>query len=276
VSAFPALPAGWLDGLAARLGRPPARPRAPLWWGAHAFGSVEPEWVAALVSAAPPLASLLRPAARGAASGFEIHGADLGAALATLADGMRATGKAHAWRNEQLAVTDEAGAVLATIERAAVRPLGITTHAVHLAGITPDGRHWVQQRAFDKPTDPGLWDTLMGGMVPARDSVEQALARETWEEAGLRIDELRDVRRGGAVVSRGPSAELPGGYVVEKIDWYRALVPAGVVPVNQDGEVAQFRLVPADELLRMLLARQFTLEAAGVLAAAAAADLSGC
>jgi len=26
---------------------------------------------------------------------------------------------------------------------------------------------WVQQRALDKANDPGLWDTLMGGMVSA-------------------------------------------------------------------------------------------------------------
>ena len=72
------------------------------------------------------------------------------------------------------------------MERAVVRPLGITTFAVHLLA-SPDGRHWVQQRSLTKPNDPGLWDTLMGGMIPASDSMAQALERETWEEAGLRL-----------------------------------------------------------------------------------------
>jgi 8-oxo-dGTP pyrophosphatase MutT (NUDIX family) len=268
VNGFPALPAGWLARLAARLDRPPSRPRVPLWWRAHAFGSVEPEWVAGLHAAAPPTASLLRPAARDGGSGFDIAGEDLTASLRLLADAMRDAGRTHAWRDEQLAVTDDTGAMLATIERAAVRPLGIATRAVHLAGVTPDHRHWIQQRAFDKPTDPGLWDTLMGGMVPARDSVQVALARETWEEAGLRIDQLQQLQRGGQVLSRGPSAEVPGGYVIELIDWFQAVVPAGVTPVNQDGEVAQFLCVSPDELARRLAAGDFTLEAAGVFAAA--------
>ncbi|RYY66149.1 MAG: NUDIX domain-containing protein [Comamonadaceae bacterium] len=183
---------------------------------------------------------------------------------------MRAAGHVHAWRDEQLAVRCADGAVLGTIERGAVRPLGIATHAVHLAGLTADGRHWVQQRSLDKATDPGLWDTLMGGMVPASDSLAQALERETWEEAGLRLQQLHDLRPCGRVLSRGPSAEVPGGHVVEVIDCYRAMLPPGVVPVNQDGEVARFRLVDGAELVRMLASDAFTLEAAGVYVAAAA------
>ena len=43
----------------------------------------------------------------------------------------------------------------------------------------------------------------------------------------------------------GPPTRAARGYVVEYIDWYRCVVPEGVVPVNQDGEVAQFRLMDA-------------------------------
>ena len=32
-------------------------------------------------------------------------------------------------------------------------------------------------------------------------------------------------------------------YMVEHIDWYSCCVPAGVVPLNQDGEVQQFQLL---------------------------------
>ena len=45
---------------------------------------------------------------------------------------------------------------------------------VHLVGRHSDGRFWVQQRAHDKPNDPGMWDTLMGGMVSAADSLPTA------------------------------------------------------------------------------------------------------
>ena len=67
MSGFPALPAGWLDGLHARLDRPPALPRVPLWWESREVGSVEPEWVARLLAAAAHLAPVLLPATRGTA-----------------------------------------------------------------------------------------------------------------------------------------------------------------------------------------------------------------
>ena len=137
---------------------------------------------------------------------------------------------------------------------------------MHLAGQSPDGRHWVQQRAFKKSNDPGLWDTLMGGMVSAADTLDTALARETWEEAGLKMSALQNVRYGGRIATRHPSTDGGGsGYLVEDIDWYRCIVPEGVVPVNQDGEVAQFRLMESGELVAALQRGEFTAEAALIL-----------
>ena len=130
---------------------------------------------------------------------------------------------------------------------------------------SPDGRHWVQQRSLTKANDPGLWDTLMGGMIPATDSIAQALERETWEEAGLRLDQLTDLRRGGRISISRPANEEGPGYVVEHIDWYRCIVPEGVVPVNQDGEVAHFALMDGDEVAARLQRDEFTIEAALIL-----------
>jgi len=126
----------------------------------------------------------------------------------------------------------------------------------------------VQQRAFDKPTDPGLWDTLVGGLVPASDTQDEALARESWEEAGLRLAQVRGLHYGGRLLTRRPFRELAHGYVVECIDWYACTLPPDVVPVNQDGEVAAFRCMPAPEVEALLLREAFTLDAALVLAAA--------
>jgi 8-oxo-dGTP pyrophosphatase MutT (NUDIX family) len=259
------LPADWLQRLHGHADRPPARPRLPLQWGADRIGSVEAELVAKLHPASPAVRALL--SIDGAALA-QLSGEDLTATLNVLALALRDAGLAHAWRDEQLAVRSPQGKVLATVERGVVRALGIATHAVHLAGRSPDGRHWVQQRSLTKSTDPGLWDTLMGGMVPASDSLEQALERETWEEAGLRIAQLESLAHGGQVTTRGPSAEHPYGYVVETVDWYRCVVPAGVEPSNQDGEVSQFRQLGPAELRDALLAGEFTTEAALVLAAA--------
>ncbi|HSV47787.1 MAG TPA: NUDIX domain-containing protein [Ramlibacter sp.] len=252
--------ADWLRRLRAGAEVAPLRPRAALWWQAHEIGSVEPG-----MARQTGAGGLWREAAEG----WRIEGGDLTASLEQLAFALRDAGLAHAWRNEQLAVGDAGGGVLGTVERAVVRVLGITTHAVHLAALALDGRHWVQQRALDKPNDPGLWDTLMGGMVPASDSLQQALERETWEEAGLRLAQLRGLQWGGRVSTRRPAGDGQGfGYVVEHIDWYRCELPDGVVPDNQDGEVAQFALLSPQEVVLRLLRDEFTREAALILAQA--------
>lgn len=187
----------------------------------------------------------------------------------------------HFWRNEQLGVVSDQGTLLGSVERGAVRPLGITTRAVHLVGRTADGGMWVQQRAWDKANDPGQWDTLMGGMISFDDTLQLALERETREEAGLQLDQLRElIQRGRVHISRPTDDDdatgAPGsarvttgiGYMVEVIDWFDGVVPDAVMPVNQDGEVAQFQRLDVLELVARLHDNAFTLEASLVLAAA--------
>ena len=246
----------WLARLRERADTPPLRPRDTLRLAqARAeIGSVEPALAQRLADA-----GLLR--SDGAAAWLIDDPAD--AALARIAAWLREAGVASRWRDELLAVTDAAGKVHAAIERAAVRPLGITTHAVHLVGRHADGRWWLQQRALDKATDPGLWDTLMGGLVAGHETLLQTLERETWEEAGLHVAELQQLADRGQLRVRRPVAE---GYMVERIWIWEAVVPAALQPVNQDGEVQRFECVDDTMLREWLVAEAFTLEAALVLA----------
>src|SRR3546814_17525015 len=66
-----------------------------------------------------------------------------------------------------------------------MRPLGLLTRAVHLNAWTPEGRLWITRRALSKSTDPGMWDTLVGGLAGSQEDLEQALLRDCAEEAGL-------------------------------------------------------------------------------------------
>ena len=258
----------WLAKLRAQADQPPLAPRVPLWAGAAMIGSVEPGFLRhALPASAIGPRGWVDAVTRDGASGWVVGG-DVTATLARVADALREAGFVHAWRDEQLAVRDAGGNVIGSVERGVVRQLGIATHAVHLVGRAPDGRHWVQQRSLTKANDPGLWDTLMGGMVPASDTLLRALARETWEEAGLRLEQLQRVTHGGRVTTRRPSGEGSAGYVVEFVDWYQCVVPEGLVPVNQDGEVSQFALVSTAEARSLLQREEFTTEAALVFVAA--------
>jgi 8-oxo-dGTP pyrophosphatase MutT (NUDIX family) len=107
----------------------------------------------------------------------------------------------------------------------------------------------------------------MGGMVSAADSLPQALTRETWEEAGLRVEALANVAHGGQVLFNRPSREGGGaGFMVERIDWFSAQVPQGMEPDNQDGEVECFDLLPLDLVRERVAQGAFTLEAGLVIA----------
>jgi len=262
----------WRAALLARAAQPPLRPRQPLVWGPHVIGSVEPDFFSpVLLGPSAPAHEWLRSEPGDAGLQWLLQG-DPTAALARLAQILAEAGVGRVvqhWRDEQLAVCDAQGRRIATVERGLVRPLGIATRAVHLVGQTLDGRFWVQQRALDKAFDPGLWDTLMGGMVSAADSIDSALRRETWEEAGIDLDAVENLRRGGSVAMHKPSSDgADAGYVVESVDWFHCTVPDSVQPLNQDGEVAQFLLLDRPELLARLQRDEFTTEAALVLLAA--------
>lgn len=258
----------WLTRLRADANQPPLRPRAPLWMGTAQVGSVEPEFIRQIeLQRIPYLHRVLLKVEQNGVVGWQLQG-DPTHSLAHLAQILCDAGLAAAWRDEQLAVADATGQVVGTVERAVVRALGITTHAVHLVGAAPDGRVWVQQRALTKPNDPGLWDTLVGGMVSAADSLDNALERETWEEAGLRLPTLQALRPGGQLTTRRPSTDSGGaGYVVEHIHWYACTVPEFVEPVNQDGEVQGFALLAPALLAQQLEEGVFTDDARLILAA---------
>jgi len=174
---------------------------------------------------------------------------------------------AEQWRDEPLAVFDALGQQIAVVERGVIRALGMASQGVHLVGYTPDQQVWIQQRAMNKANDPGLWDTLMGGMVSAADTIDTALARETLEEAGLGLEQLTNLHRARHFTMRMPASDDQGlGYVIERIDWFEGVVPEDVLPLNRDGEVQQFKRVGKIELRSMLQNNKFTLEAALIFA----------
>jgi 8-oxo-dGTP pyrophosphatase MutT (NUDIX family) len=263
------LPLSWFEQVQASIHQPPSTPRLPLLWASYPIGSVDAAAFAAFV-AQVELSDTLQfgPASSSSLQSWQLLGSPTDALL-RLANAMRQLGYAqvaYLWRNEQLAVRTLDGAQLATVERGAVRALGITTQGVHLHGHTADNCTWIQQRAWDKKTDPGRWDTLMGGMVSAGDSLASALARETMEEAGLGLEQVQSLRHAGHFTMHTPNSPDSGlEYVVERIDWFECWIPDGVTPVNTDGEVQQFKLVSHSELVTMLSNGAFTKEATLIL-----------
>ncbi len=172
---------------------------------------------------------------------------------------LRERGELRGWRDELLAVRAGAGPeYLAVIERAACRPLGITTIAVHLNAWADTDTMFVARRSSHKAIDPGLWDNLVGGMVPAGETIRDALAREALEEAGLDLAGL-ELQPGSKLHVR---RAVPEGYQSEVIRVFDATLPHSVALQNRDGEVAAIERRGIDEVITAIERDEFTLEAA--------------
>ena len=200
-------------------------------------------------------------------------GAELNALLATVAITLRQAGCAPGWRNELLDVWPEQAAdpvrplsskPLGAIERGVVRPLGLLTKAVHLNGWSQDGRLWVARRSLTKATDPGMWDTLVGGLISSQEDVQVGLVREADEEAGLEPEDIagRTPLRTIARMLR----QLPEGYQAEDVLTCECVLPPHVTPKNRDGEVMEIQLIAPLTIFNMLTQGAFTLEASIVVA----------
>jgi 8-oxo-dGTP pyrophosphatase MutT (NUDIX family) len=202
--------------------------------------------------------------------------ADRDAALAHMNAALRAQGWVRAWRDELFAITDPStdpstdtstntttGRHLACTERAASRFWGTLTQGAHatgyVAGAEGQPTHlWVAQRALTKATDPGLHDNLVGGGVPLGQSPREALVREGWEEAGLTPAQMQPARAGRVLRLH---RDVPEGLQVEDLHAFDLALPAGLVPQNQDGEVAGFTLLPVADALRLAASGAMTVDA---------------
>ena len=157
---------------------------------------------------------------------------------------LRQVGRCGPWRDEQLAVTNVQGAVVGTVERGAVRVLGIATRAVHLVGLAPDGRMWVAAALAHQTQSPRQW-----GHPDGRHGV---CAGFTAPGAGARnLGRGRPgsgcTHAGGARWSRGflPPAARVGALVMrERIDWFSAQVPGAGAPQTRMARWMSLRCYP--------------------------------
>jgi len=188
------------------------------------------------------------------------------AAMAQVTKDLARDGMIRGWRDELVSVTDRYGAPeLMRIERAATRHFGMMGYGAHLNGFTRIGGRvfvWVARRAADKPVDPDRLDNLVGGRVSAGLSVDETLRKEAWEEAGIPPALLGDLYAAGAV---RVEYAVPEGMHREILFVHDLWLPPDFKPANQDGEVADLRCLPVDEVLESLLVGDFTLDAGVVM-----------
>ncbi len=196
---------------------------------------------------------------------LSLTAADADAALATINAVLHQQGRVRAWRDEFYAICDPvSGARLARTERAASRFWGTLTLGAHVNGYVPDAqgrpaRLWIARRSATKATDPGLLDNLVGGGVPDGQTPLQTLIREGWEEAGLTPAQMAGARAGRVIRLH---RDIPEGLQREDLHSYDLALAPGLVPRNQDGEVAAFECLPVARALALAATEQMTVDAA--------------
>lgn len=187
-------------------------------------------------------------------------GPDVDADIALLARGMHDAGLFFQWRNELLDLTDVEGNVLAHAERGLFRFLGLTTRAVYAVGMTPDGRIWCGLRSRTKQVDPGLWDVLAAGLVASGESVDETMAREMSEEAGLIAE--RDTTPTGDIVRMTVLRNVEEGWMHEEAFCRTFIVRESANVHNIDGEVEQYECIEQEEMLARIRAGKVPLDTA--------------
>ena len=110
---------------------------------------------------------------------------------------------------------------------------------------------WVGRRAADKKVAPRKLDNIVAGGVAWEHGLEATLVKEADEEASIPAALAARARPVGAVSYR---METALGLRNDVLFIYDLEVPADFVPRNKDGEIAEFMLMPADEVVELVRA----------------------
>jgi len=187
-------------------------------------------------------------------------------ALAEVTRELSRDGVIRGWRDEPVRIAHHyAAPELLRIERAATRHFGMMCYGAHVNGFARSNglvHAWISRRSANKSIDPGKLDNLVGGRVAAGFSVDETLRKEAWEEAGIPPALLDGLACVGAV---RVEYSVPEGLHREVLFVHDLWLPEDFKPANQDGEVAEIRRVPLEEVLQHILAGEFTMDAGTVM-----------
>jgi 8-oxo-dGTP pyrophosphatase MutT (NUDIX family) len=179
----------------------------------------------------------------------------LTAGVDRVVEALAAEGVVPKWRHEDFSVRVEWGhPPVLKIDRGAVSFLGIRSFGVHLNGFRRDGgelKLWIGRRAPDKRVEPNKLDNMVAGGIGHGFDEHETLLKEGEEEAGVPRALMRRATPAGALLYR---MEVATGLRDDALFVYDLEVPEDFVPVGVDGEITEFQLLPASEVLERVRA----------------------
>jgi 8-oxo-dGTP pyrophosphatase MutT (NUDIX family) len=137
------------------------------------------------------------------------------------------------------------------IERVACQYMGLKTFGVHMNGLVqkPDGVYvWVGLRAKDKPYFPGRLDQMVAGGQPIGISRKDNIIKEAAEEANVPLELANQASTQGQI---SYCMESSRGLVNTTLFLFDLWLPEDFVPVNTDGEMESFTLMPLAEMAQI-------------------------
>lgn len=172
------------------------------------------------------------------------------AAVDDVVEALLAEGKLPKWRNETFDVAARWGEPpLFRLDRGAVPFFGVRAYGVHLNGYRCDGstlKLWIGRRAPDKRVAPNKLDNLVAGGIGNGLGVYPTLVKECDEEACIPVALAERAVPVGAVSYR---METELGIRDDVLFVYDLELPADFTPKCNDGEIVEFSLMPAADVL---------------------------
>ncbi len=168
---------------------------------------------------------------------------------------LAADGIIDGWRGEAYPVgTGFYAPAYFEMERAAVPRFGVPAYGVHINGFTRrdgDIHMWIGRRAAGKATFPGMLDNMIAGGQPVGLGLAENVVKEAGEEAGVPPDLAQGAAPVGAISYCCESAD---GLKPDVMFCYDLELPADFIPRNSDGEISEFMLLPAAEVMEITAA----------------------
>jgi hypothetical protein len=177
------------------------------------------------------------------------------AAVDEVVEALLAENKLPKWRNETFDVAARWGEPpIFRLDRGAVPFFGVRAYGVHLNGYRRDGgalKLWIGRRAPDKRVAPNKLDNIVAGGIGNGYGVYPTLVKEGEEEAAIPAALIERAVPVGAVSYR---METELGIRDDVLFVYDLEMPADFTPRNTDGEIVQFQLMPAAEVVKRVRA----------------------
>ncbi len=171
------------------------------------------------------------------------------AAIAGICRSLAANGVLAAERGEMFPVAPRWNmAPLAEVDRRWVTHFGLPAYGVHLNGFVraAEGMQmWIARRAKGKMTYPGKLDNLVAGGQPVGLGLHENMVKEAHEEAAIPPAIARHIQPVGTI---SYVMETEAGLKLDTMYNFDLELPADFEPVNNDGEVDEFMLMPVAEV----------------------------